>query len=99
MGRSLDSAERYATIAPASAHAQHMPSHIFTRLGLWEESISSNLDATSSAKCYAEQLNMESHWDEEIQGIDYLVYAYVQTGRLNEAIELVQYMSTINKTR
>jgi hypothetical protein len=50
----LATARRYAEIAPASAHAQHMPSHIFTRLGLWEESINTNINSASSAVCYAQ---------------------------------------------
>jgi hypothetical protein len=45
----LEVARKYAVIAPASAHAQHMPSHIFTRLGLWNESIRSNNDSANSA--------------------------------------------------
>ena len=60
----LPAARKYASIAPASAHAQHMPSHIFTRLGLWDEAIKSNLTATSSAKCYAENAGIKGHWDE-----------------------------------
>ena len=49
----LAAARSYAKIAPASAHAQHMPSHIFTRLGLWQEAVRSNLDARASAKAHA----------------------------------------------
>src|SRR5882672_6944908 len=49
----LPAARSYAKLAPASAHAQHMPSHIFTRLGLWQEDIQSNLDAEASAKAFA----------------------------------------------
>src|SRR4030095_16955248 len=71
----LPAARKYASIAPASAHAQHMPSHIFTRLGLWEESIKSDSSSVSSAQCYAEQAKLNAHWDEELHGIDYLVYA------------------------
>ncbi len=74
----LPAARKYASIAPASAHAQHMPSHIFTRLGLWDESINSNLTSTSSAKCYAVNASIKGHWDEELHGMDYLVYAYLQ---------------------
>ena len=93
----LATARRYANIAPASAHAQHMPSHIFTRLGLWEESINSNLKSTSSAQCYAEQVGMDGNWDEEIHGTDYLVYAYLQLGKVNEAKDLVDYLISIKK--
>ena len=49
----LPAARKYASVAPSSAHALHMPSHIFTRLGLWKECIQSNLASVESAKCYA----------------------------------------------
>ena len=51
----LPAARKYAAVAPSSAHALHMPSHIFTRLGLWDECINSNLGSVASAKCYAER--------------------------------------------
>lgn len=76
----LNTARKYAVIAPASAHAQHMPSHIFTRLGLWSESIKSNIDSAQSAVCYAESVNPDANWVSEIHALDYLVYAYLQLG-------------------
>ena len=76
----LKTARKYAVIAPASAHAQHMPSHIFTRLGLWKESIKSNIDSAQSAVCYAESVNPDANWVSEIHALDYLVYAYLQLG-------------------
>jgi tetratricopeptide (TPR) repeat protein len=76
----LPAAKKYASVAPSSAHALHMPSHIFTRLGLWNESINSNLASIASAQCYAEAAGIKGHWDEEIHGLDYLVYAYLQKG-------------------
>jgi tetratricopeptide (TPR) repeat protein len=93
----LPAARKYASIAPASAHAQHMPSHIFTRLGLWDESIRSNLISTTSAKCYAENAGITGHWDEELHGMDYLVYAYLQKGDLVRAKEQWDYLRTINE--
>lgn len=78
--KGLETARRYASIAPSSAHAQHMPSHIFTRLGIWEESINSNLQSTESARCYAEAAELSGSYFEELHGIDYLVYAYLQKG-------------------
>jgi tetratricopeptide (TPR) repeat protein len=92
----LNAARKYASIAPASAHAQHMPSHIFTRLGLWDECIKSNLVSVSSAQCYADKANIKGHWDEELHGLDYLVYAYLQKGNDQEAKEQFDYLSTIN---
>ena len=91
----LNSAREYARIAPGSAHAQHMPSHIFTRLGLWDESINSNINSASSAVCYAEEMRMEGHWGNEIHAMDYLVYAYLQKGDNEKASEQFEYLQTI----
>jgi tetratricopeptide (TPR) repeat protein len=91
----LPAARKYASIAPASAHAQHMPSHIFTRLGLWDESIQSNLKSTASARCYAENAGIKGHWDEELHGLDYLVYAYLQKAQSDLAKEQLEYLHTI----
>ncbi len=92
----LPAARKYAAIAPSSAHAQHMPSHIFIRLGLWDESIQSNLVSTASAKCYAEGAGLKGHWDEELHGMDYLEYAYLQKGDNLHAKELFDYLKTID---
>jgi hypothetical protein len=67
----LDAARSYAKIAPDSPHALHMPSHIFTRLGLWQESIESNLASEAAAQKYNAPGN-------ELHARDYLVYAYLQ---------------------
>ncbi len=93
----LPAARKYASIAPASAHAQHMPSHIFTRLGLWDESIQSNIASIESAKCYAESAGIQGHWDEELHGLDYLMYAYLQKGDLKSAKEQLDYFKTIRE--
>jgi len=74
----LPAARRYAKLAPASSHALHMPSHIFTRLGLWQEDIESNLAAESAAKAFAVRHHMPGVWDEQLHAMDYLVYAYLQ---------------------
>jgi len=94
---SLSTARKYADIAPASAHAQHMPSHIFTRLGLWDESIQSNVNSASAAQCYAEEREMNGHWHNEIHAMDYLVYGYLQKGDNKNAEEQHQYLLTIDK--
>jgi tetratricopeptide (TPR) repeat protein len=93
----LPAARKYASIAAASAHAQHMPSHIFTRLGLWDESIQSNLNSVSSAQCYAQNSGMKGHWDEELHGMDYLAYAYLQKADDDKAREQMEYLKTINE--
>lgn len=93
----LNTARRYADIAPNSAHAQHMPSHIFTRLGLWDESISTNLNSAESAICYAESIAPGAHWDEEVHAMGYLVYAYLQTGNNKLAYEQYDYLKTFKE--
>ncbi len=79
-GNALDAARQYLEIAPAAPHALHMPSHIFTRLGYWDESIASNrrsadLEPTPGAKSHP---------------LDYLVYAYLQQGRDAMALAAMQ---------
>jgi tetratricopeptide (TPR) repeat protein len=91
----LPAARKYASVAPSSAHALHMPSHIFTRLGLWNEAIKSNLASVESAKCYAEQSGIKGHWDEEMHGLDYLMYAYLQKGDNRSARQQFDYLKTI----
>lgn len=93
----LSTARRYADIAPNSAHAQHMPSHIFTRLGLWDESIGTNLKSAESAICYAESIAPGAHWDEEVHAMGYLVYAYLQTGNNKLAYEQYDYLKTFEE--
>jgi tetratricopeptide (TPR) repeat protein len=93
----LPAARKYASIAPASAHAQHMPSHIFIRLGLWDESIRSNLASISSAQCYAESAKLNANWDEELHGLDYLMYAYLQMGNNDLAETQLNYVKNIKK--
>ena len=81
--RALDAARRYAKIAPDSPHALHMPSHIFTRLGLWQESIDSNLvSAASAAKNNAP--------GNELHAKDYLIYAYLQGDQDRAAKQALQ---------
>lgn len=92
----LPAARKYAAVAPSSAHALHMPSHIFTRLGLWEECIRSNQVSVASARCYAEQAGIKGHWDEELHGLDYLVYAYLQRGADRLAKEQWDYLKTMD---
>lgn len=93
----LDAARKYASVAPSSAHALHMPSHVFTRLGLWTECITSNLASVSSAQCYAEQSGIKGHWDEEMHGLDYLMYAYLQKGENEQAQKQWDYFRSIKE--
>ncbi|HEX5168050.1 MAG TPA: hypothetical protein VFW11_02670 [Cyclobacteriaceae bacterium] len=93
----LPAARKYAAIASASAHAQHMPSHIFTRLGLWDEAIASNINSVDAATCYAQGAGMKGHWDEELHGMDYLTYAYLQKTEDEKALEQLAYLATIKE--
>ena len=93
----LPAARKYAAVAPSSAHALHMPSHIFTRLGLWEECIHSNLASVASAQCYAQEASIKGHWDEELHGLDYLTYAYLQRGQNTLAKQQCEYLKTIKE--
>ncbi len=93
----LPAARSYAKIAPASAHAQHMPSHIFTRLGLWQEAIGSNLNAKASAEAYAVRNKMSGSWDERLHAMDYLAYAYLQIGQDKKALSVLDELYKIRK--
>ncbi len=81
----LDAARRYAKIAPDSAHALHMPSHIFTRLGLWDESIASNRASAASAERNRKAATTSEAYNQRLHALDYLEYAYLQLGRVDEA--------------
>lgn len=86
----LPAARAYAKLAPGSPHALHMPAHIFTRLGLWDESIASNL--ASAAKAHEHGLVSD-----ELHAIDYLEYAYLQRGENAKAYELVKRVPEMTK--
>ena len=81
----LDAVNRYAKIAPAAPHAQHMPSHIYTRVGYWKESIESNAESVKAAKAQKAIVD-------QLHGQDYLVYAYLQTAQDKAASEVVDDM-------
>ena len=81
----VEAARQYASIAPDSPHAQHMPSHIFTRLGMWDDSIASNLKSAAAARDMLRRKGFSGGSREELHAMDYLAYAYLQTGRDKEA--------------
>ncbi len=91
----LKAARAYANIAPAVPHALHMPSHIFTRLGLWDDSIRSNTDAKNAARDFAIRTQMPTSWDQELHAMDYLTYAYLQQGRDKEAERILNEVTTM----
>src|SRR6202020_3536433 len=94
----LDAARRYAAIASSSADAVHMPSHIFARLGLWQEDIDANLKSVSLAH-QAGEMYMHAH---ELHAMHFLIYAYLQTGQEDAAKRVVddsrQIIASASKT-
>jgi tetratricopeptide (TPR) repeat protein len=86
--KGLAAARRYAKVAPAAAHAQHMPSHIFTRLGYWQESIASNVVSQRVAK-------ESGDFHDQLHSMDYLVYAYLQLGQDKKAKAVIDEMNAV----
>ena len=89
----LEAARRYASIAPDSAHALHMPSHIFVRLGLWQDSIQSNIAANASGAHAAEMHMAESHY--QTHAMDFLSYSYLQSGQEAKAREVIEHTAHV----
>lgn len=91
----LPAARRYAKIAPAAPHALHMPSHIFARLGLWQEDIDSNLASIAASRNSASMhMGDEGH---QFHAMDFLVYAYMQSGRESKARQVIDEVKTLPK--
>jgi hypothetical protein len=89
----LEAARRYAAIAPDSAHALHMPSHIFVRLGLWQDSITSNIAANASGAHAAELHLAEYHY--QTHAMDFLSYSYLQSGQEAKAREVIEHIDHV----
>src|SRR5581483_2569181 len=81
--KGLPAALRYSKIAPNAPHAQHMPSHIFTRVGYWKESIAANTASVEAAKGH------DSERGEQLHGEDYMVYAYLQLAQDEKARKVI----------
>jgi tetratricopeptide (TPR) repeat protein len=95
----LDAAICYAKIAPDVPHALHMPSHIFTRLGMWQQSIDSNRAANAAALAYVRKsLGPEGFDGETVHTMDYLEYAYLQTGQDGQAKEVVDELISFHQS-
>ncbi|MGA7411749.1 MAG: hypothetical protein WBW33_14825 [Bryobacteraceae bacterium] len=92
----LPAARAYAKIAPASPHALHMPSHIFTRLGLWDESIQSNLASAAAAKSQMMKTLPTASSLDQLHAMDYLVYAYLQTCQDEKAKRIVDDAASVS---
>jgi tetratricopeptide (TPR) repeat protein len=90
--KGLPAARRYARIAPAAPHALHMPSHIFTRVGSWTESVATNKRAAVAAK-------QDKDFDEQLHAMDYMVYAYLQLARDDDARRVLDEGATVTTTQ
>ena len=90
----LEAARRYAAIAPAAPHALHMPSHIFARLGLWEDDIRSNLASKAASEVTTgPRIGAENR----LHAMEFLEYAYLQNGQFNEARAIVTEAPTVKR--
>jgi tetratricopeptide (TPR) repeat protein len=94
--KGLTAARRYASIAPAAPHAQHMPSHIFTRVGSWQESIDSNRASARAAQDALRDNTIGLRSYESLHAYDYMMYAFMQLAKDREAKAL---MDEIGATR
>ncbi len=86
--KGLAAARRYASIAPSAPHALHMPSHLFTRVGSWTESIATNEGAAEAAK-------QDGDFDEQLHAMDYMVYAHLQLARDGDARRVMEEGATV----
>jgi tetratricopeptide (TPR) repeat protein len=89
----LEAARAYSRIAPDSSHALHMPSHIFVRLGLWQESISSNIAAAASAAKATQEHRSPPHY--QFHALDFLNYSYLQSGQESKARQMVKELENV----
>jgi len=96
--RGLAAARSYGSIAPWVPHALHMPSHIFTRLGMWEESIAANRSSADASRAYAAMRHRDATEAEELHALDYMAYSYLQEGQDAKAKDIVDFVATVRKT-
>jgi hypothetical protein len=93
----LPAARRYAQVAPAAPHALHMPSHIFARVGLWQDDINSNLASIAATrKAAAMHMGGEGH---QFHAMDFLIYAYLQSGREADAAKVIDEVRSMPKMK
>ena len=95
--RAVRAADRYASIAPSVPHARHMPSHIYTRLGMWDASIAANASAARAARQYEIAHHLDAVWDQRLHAMDYMAYAYLQRGRTASARRLVAEAAAVRR--
>ncbi len=95
--KGLPAARRYASIAPSAPHAQHMPSHIFTRMGYWQESIDTNRKSAEAAKAELREANLDAASYNALHAMDYVVYAALQLNKDREARAVVEEVRRLEK--
>src|SRR5216117_3499751 len=96
--RGLTAAQTYDSIAPWVPHALHMPSHIFTRLGMWDESIAANRASAEASRAYAAMRHREASEAEELHALDYMAYSYLQEAQDAEAKKIVEIAAKVRNT-
>jgi tetratricopeptide (TPR) repeat protein len=96
--RGLAAARAYDSIAPWVPHALHMPSHIFTRLGMWDESIAANRASAEASRAYAAMRHRNASEAEELHALDYMAYSYLQNAQDAEAKKIVDLAAKVRKT-
>jgi tetratricopeptide (TPR) repeat protein len=96
--RGLAAARSYNSIAPWVPHALHMPSHIFTRLGMWDESIAANRASAEASRAYAASRHRDATEAEELHALDYMAYSYLQEAQDTEAKKIVDFVARVRKT-
>src|SRR5439155_1241605 len=92
-------AQAYDSIAPWVPHALHMPSHIFTRLGMWDESIAANRASVEASRAYAAMRHRDATEAEELHALDYMAYSYLQEARDAEAKEIARMQQLRDATK
>ena len=95
--KGLPAARRYASIAPSAPHALHMPAHIFTRLGLWEDSIETNAASAKAAKAEMQSTSLSIGSYNALHAMDYMMYAYLQRSQDKEALRILNEVSAIQR--
>ena len=96
--KGLKAANAYAAMQPWVPHALHMPSHIYTRLGMWSENVAANRASASAARAYAAGHHPDAASFEELHALDYLIYGHLQAGQDREAKQVLVRLSEIKKT-
>jgi len=95
--RGVAAANKYAKVAPSAPHAQHMPSHIYTMIGMWEESIAANQRSVATAREYVVRANLDGTLAGVPHAYDFMAYAYLQLGQDSKAEALIGETAAVKK--